>query len=240
MIDDWRLKTKNMFTEEFADSLGLKFENVGLLEEALTHRSFLNEQRKKGLKHNERLEFLGDAVLELAVTDFLFKNYDKPEGELTALRAALVNGEMLADVSKGLNVEKYLRMSKGEEKDTGKARRYILANAMEAIIGAIYLDQGYEIAEDFILKNIVSANIDKIIEEKLYIDPKSHFQEKAQEYVQITPSYKVLAEKGPDHNKEFTVGVFLDEDLIAEGKGFSKQEAQRNAARNALKKKNWL
>ncbi len=228
-----------MFAEEFAGKLGIKFKNLKLLEEALTHRSFLNEHRNEVLSHNERLEFLGDAVLELVVTDFLFKNYNNPEGELTAWRAALVNGEMLADVSKKIGVENYLRMSKGEAKDTGKARRYILANAMEAIIGAIYLDQGYKVAEDFISKNIIS-NIDRILQEKLYIDPKSHFQEEAQKHTQITPSYKVLSEEGPDHDKKFVMGVFLGEELVGEGEGLSKQEAQREAARNALKNKGWI
>ncbi len=228
-----------MFAEEFARKLGIKFRNLKLLEEALTHRSFLNEHRNEVLSHNERLEFLGDAVLELVVTDFLFKNYDNPEGELTAWRAALVNGEMLADISKKIGVESYLRMSKGEAKDTGKARRYILANAMEAIIGAIYLDQGYKVAENFISKNIIS-NIDRILQEKLYIDPKSHFQEEAQKHAQITPSYKVLSEEGPDHDKKFVMGVFLGEELVGEGEGLSKQEAQREAARNALKNKGWI
>ncbi|HFC36129.1 MAG TPA: ribonuclease III [Candidatus Moranbacteria bacterium] len=228
-----------MFAEEFARKLGIKFRNLKLLEEALTHRSFLNEHRNEVLSHNERLEFLGDAVLELVVTDFLFKNYDNPEGELTPWRAALVNGEMLADISKKIGVESYLRMSKGEAKDTGKARRYILANAMEAIIGAIYLDQGYKVAENFISKNIIS-NIDRILQEKLYIDPKSHFQEEAQKHAQITPSYKVLSEEGPDHDKKFVMGVFLGEELVGEGEGLSKQEAQREAARNALKNKGWI
>ncbi len=231
---------ENMFADEFAEKLGVKFNNIKLLEEALTHRSFLNEHREVKTNHNERLEFLGDAVLELVVTDFLFREYvNKPEGELTALRAALVNGEMLADVAGKLGVEKYLRMSKGEAMDKGKARRYILANSVEAIIGAIYLDRGYDVAEEFIMKNIV-VNVDKVIKEKLYIDPKSLFQERSQEHMQITPSYDVLKEEGPDHDKKFVVGIFIGDELVAKGEGSSKQEAQRNAARAGLKKKNWF
>jgi len=228
-----------MSIKDFAKKIKVDFKNISLLEEALTHRSYLNENREKNLNHNERLEFLGDAVLELVVTDFLFSNYNNPEGELTSWRAALVNGDMLASVSKKLGAEKYLRMSKGESKDTGRARQYLLANALEAIIGAIYLDQGYEIAEEFIKENII-INIDNILEEKLYLDPKSHFQEKAQEYEKITPSYRVTREEGPDHDRNFTVGVFLEGKLVAEGSGPSKQDAQREAANAGLKKKGWL
>lgn len=228
-----------MSIENFAKKIGVNFNNIDLLKEALTHRSYLNENRGKDLNHNERLEFLGDAVLELVVTDFLFSNYGNPEGELTSWRAALVNGEMLADVSEKIGAEKHLRMSKGESKDTGRARRYLLANALEAIIGAIYLDQGYEEAEKFIEKNIL-VKIDEVLEEKLYLDPKSYFQEKAQEHEKVTPSYRVTKESGPDHDRDFTVGVFLEDELVAEGKGSSKQDAQREAARAALKKKKWL
>lgn len=224
---------------DFAKKLKVDFKDIGLLEESLTHRSYLNENRRKNLRHNERLEFLGDAVLELVVTDFLFSNYGNPEGELTSWRAALVNGEMLSSVSKKLGAEKYLLMSRGEAKDTGRARRYLLANALEAIIGAIYLDQGYKQAEKFIQENII-VNIDNILEEKLYLDPKSYFQEKAQEHSKVTPSYKVIEESGPDHDRVFTVGVFLEDKLIAQGSGPSKQDAQREAARAGLKKKKWL
>jgi len=229
-----------MLAEKFAEKIGVKFKNPELIKEALTHRSYLNENKRKGLKHNERLEFLGDAVLELVVTDFLFLNYDNAEGELTSWRASLVNGEMLAKVSKKLEVDNYLLMSKGEAKDNdGRARQYLLANAMEAIIGAIYLDQGYDTAKKFILENIV-VNIDEILEKKLYIDAKSYFQEKAQRYKKITPSYKVISEEGPDHDKNFTVGVYLDEELVAKGSGPSKQEAQRSAAQAGLEKNEWL
>jgi len=177
--------------------------------------------------------------LELAVTEYIFQNYSNPEGELTSWRAALVNGEMLARISRKLGVEEYLLMSKGEAKDTGRARQYLLANALEAIIGAIYLDQGYDLARDFILKNVV-INLDEVLKRKLYLDPKSYFQEKAQEKMKITPVYKLLKEWGPDHDKHFVVGVFLGEEKIAEGEGVSKQEAQRNAAQSGLEKKKWL
>ena len=204
----------------------------------MTHRSYLNENRKHHFDHNERMEFLGDAVLELVVTEYLYNNFDNPEGELTNWRAALVNGEMLATVADELDIEEYLLMSRGEKKDTGKARQYLLANAIEAIIGSIYLDSGYENSKKFILSNIV-VHLDKIIETKSYLDPKSYFQEMAQENEQVTPHYEVIKEWGPDHEKNFLVGVFLDDVKVADGEGMSKQEAQRDAAANALKAKSW-
>jgi len=221
--------------------LGVEFQNLDLLQQALTHRSYLNEHRDYKLDHNERLEFLGDAVLELVVTKHLYNNYPNPEGELTNWRAALVNGEMLAKVSKRLEVGDFLLMSKGEKKDIGKARTYLLANAFESITGAIFLDQkenGFAEAEKFIMKNIISE-LPEILEKKLYMDPKSRFQEVAQEKESITPSYRVIEETGPDHDKKFIVGVYLGEEIIAQGEGFSKQEAQRNAAENGLEIKNW-
>ena len=227
--------------EKLAEKIGVKFNNLELLQQALTHRSYLNENRGYKLDHNERLEFLGDAVLELAVTEFLYANYPNPEGELTNWRAALVNGEMLAKISGEMGVEEFLLMSRGETKDTGKARQYLLANAFEAIIGAIYLDQkerGYEVARDFILKNVV-VKLPEIIENKSYMDPKSLFQEKAQEKVSITPAYKVLEESGPDHARKFVVGVYLGHELVAQGEGMSQQEAQRNAASAGLEAKGW-
>lgn len=224
--------------EEFTKRIGVEFKNKDLIKEALTHRSYLNENRKYKLAHNERLEFLGDAVLELIVTDFLFKNYNNPEGEMTSWRAALVNGEMLAKVATELEVDKYVLMSKGESNDMGRARQYLLANALEAIIGAIYMDQGYLVAERFIKENII-VKIDEIIANKLYQDPKSYFQEKAQEHFKITPSYRILTEEGPDHDKDFTVGVYIGDELIAKGNGPSKQEAQREAAEEGLKEKGW-
>jgi len=227
--------------ENLAKKIGVKFNNPDLLQQAVTHRSYLNEHRGYKLDHNERLEFLGDAVLELAVTKYLYNNYENPEGELTNWRAALVNGEMLAKISKNLGVEEFLLMSRGEAKDKGKARTYLLANAMEAIIGAIYLDQqekGFVEAEKFILENIVTE-LPEILEKKLYMDPKSRFQEVAQEKVGVTPSYRVLSESGPDHDKKFIIGVYLNDELVAEGEGLSKQEAQRNAAQNGLEVRGW-
>lgn len=224
--------------ESLAKKIGVEFKEIDILKQALTHRSYLNEHRDYELDHNERLEFLGDAVLELVITEYLYNNFENPEGELTAWRSALVNGEMLAVVAKGIGVEEYLMMSKGEAKDTGRARQYLLANALEAIIGAIYLDQGYESGKKFILDNIASK-LKGVLEDKLYLDPKSYFQEKAQEHNRVTPSYRVMKEWGLDHDKHFKVGVFLGDDLVAEGEGTSKQEAQRSAAENGLKVKNW-
>ncbi|HOX10646.1 MAG TPA: ribonuclease III [Candidatus Moranbacteria bacterium] len=225
--------------DSLAKNIGIKFNNIGLLQQAVTHRSYLNENRKYELDHNERLEFLGDAVLELIITEHLYNNYSNPEGELTSWRSALVNGEMLAKVAQEIGVEKYLLMSRGEAKDTGRARQYLLANAMEAIIGATYLDQGYETAKEFVLKN-VATKLPEILDNKLYLDPKSYFQEKAQENSKVTPSYKVVKDWGPDHDKHFVVGVYLGSELVAEGEGNSKQEAQRDAARRGLEVKNWL
>ncbi len=222
-----------------AKKIGVNFKNVELLRQAVTHRSYLNENRDYALDHNERLEFLGDAVLELIITEYLYNNYKNPEGELTSWRSALVNGEMLAHVAQEIGVEKYLLMSRGEAKDTGRARQYLLANALEAIIGATYLDQGYEVTKKFVLTN-VAIKLQEILEKKLYLDPKSYFQEKAQENSKVTPSYRVTKEWGPDHDKHFIVGVFLGDELVAEGDGNSKQEAQREAARKGLEVKGWI
>jgi len=224
--------------EELEKKIKIKFKNIDLLQTAVTHRSYLNEHRNYKLDHNERLEFLGDAVLELAVTDHLYRNFPNPEGELTNWRAALVNRDMLSKVSRDLGVEEFLQMSRGEAKDTGRARDYLLANAFEAIVGAIYLDQGYETAEKFIKENILSR-LEEVIKSKLYIDPKSNFQEEAQARVGITPSYRVISESGPDHDKKFVVGVYLGDEEIARGEGNSKQQAQREAARAGLKVKGW-
>jgi len=219
--------------------LHITFKNQDLLITAMTHRSYLNENPKFRLPHNERLEFLGDAVLELIVTIHLYNNYPNPEGELTNWRAALVNANMLAAVAKSLEIEEFLLLSRGEAKDKeSKARLYILANAFEALIGAIYLDRGFETAKEFI-ERVLLWRLPEIIEKRLYLDPKSRFQEAAQEFVGITPTYKVLEEKGPDHAKWFRVGVYLDEEKIAEGEGSSKQEAQVQAAERALEIKNW-
>ena len=225
---------------EFEKTIGITFKNGELLRRAFTHRSYLNENRGSESSHNERLEFLGDAVLELIVTEYLFEKYpDNNEGDLTAFRASLVNAIILSEVAQTINVNDFLLLSKGETKDTGKARQYILANTMEAIIGAIYLDQGYEMAKYFISNNLFHL-IDKIVAEKSWIDAKSKFQEKAQEEENLTPLYKSLREEGPDHDKIFTVGVFLDKKMIAEGGGKSKQEAEQEAAKKALELKKWL
>lgn len=220
------------------NNLGLKFNDKGLLRQAFVHRSYLNEHPKCGLEHNERLEFLGDAVLELAVTKYLYENYPNPEGELTIWRAALVNSKMLAKIASGLGFNDYLLLSKGEARDIGRARQFILANTFEALVGAIYLDQEFEKAREFIEKNLI-AELPDILEKKLYHDPKSRFQEGAQDKMGITPTYEVLAESGPDHVKNFIVGVFLGEKMIAKGEGPSKQAAQEKAAKAGIKKKGW-
>lgn len=222
-----------------AERLGLSFTTPDLLVEALTHRSYLNEHREYAGSHNERLEFLGDAVLELAVTDFLFKKFPaKPEGELTAYRAALVNTVSLAETAQALGINDFLLLSKGEAKDTGRARDVILADAFEAIIGAVYLDQGFEVAEAFIARNLYTK-IDEVIAKRSYQDAKSRFQEAAQEKRGVTPSYETLSEVGPDHDKRFTVGVFISAEEIAKGEGKSKQEAEQAAAQAGLDKMGW-
>ncbi len=223
---------------ELEEKIGTKFKNQDLLLQALTHRSYLNENPKWRLDHNERLEFLGDAVLELVVTEYLYNKYPNPEGELTNWRAALVNAVMMAKVSTKIDLNEYLLLSRGESKDVGRARQYILANALEAVIGAIYLDQGYEAASDFISRFII-GELPKILEEKAYKDYKSLFQERAQDEAGITPTYEVMKEWGPDHAKNFRIGVFLEKDLIGEGEGPSKQDAQQEAAKDALEKKGW-
>lgn len=222
------------------DVIGVTFADKTLLLSAITHRSYLNEHREADWDHNERLEFLGDAVLELVVTDFLFKKYqEKPEGELTAVRAALVNTVSLASASEQLGFNDYLLMSKGEAKDMGRARQYILANAFESIIGALYMDQGYEAAERFIAAHLF-AKTEEIVDKRLWQDPKSRFQELAQEHASVTPTYETISQDGPDHDRVFTVGAFLRKELIAEGKGRSKQEAEQQAAEKAIAAKGWL
>lgn len=224
---------------EFEEIIGLEFNDKNLLLQSLTHRSYINENRNLKNGHNERLEFLGDAVLELVITDYLYQEYpEKNEGDLTSIRSALVNAQTCAEVAKNININDFLLLSRGEAKDTGRARQYILANALEAVIGAIYLDLGYDKAKDFILK-FITPMTEKIIEDELWIDAKSKFQEKAQDKVSITPSYKTIKETGPDHDKKFTVGVFLGDQKIAEGDGDSKQDAEQSAARKALKEKGW-
>ncbi len=225
--------------KKFEKIIGITFKNIGLLKQAFTHRSYLNEHRDLEIGHNERLEFLGDAVLELIVTEYLYEKYpDSPEGDLTAFRSALVNAITLSDAASKIGMNEYLLLSKGEAKDTGRARQIILANTIESLIGAIYLDQGYETAKYFISNNIFGL-IDKIIEEKKWLDAKSEFQEQAQDYEGVTPVYKTLKEEGPDHDKKFTVAVYLGKTKVAEGEGRSKQEAEQNAAAKGLKIKCW-
>jgi len=219
--------------------LGVKFKNKDLLEQAFTHRSYLNENPSFKLNHNERLEFLGDAVTELIVTEYLYKEYpEKAEGDLTNWRAALVNAKMMTSVAEELGFNDYLLLSRGEAKELGKARAYILANAFEAFLGALYLDSGYKPCEEFIKKYLL-INLAGIIKDGSYKDAKSKFQEEAQERVSITPNYKVISESGPDHEKNFVVGVYLDTELVAEGKGTSKREAEEAAAEIALDVKKW-
>ena len=225
--------------KEFEKKLGVSFNDMSVLQHAFIHRSYINEHKEKGLKHNERLEFLGDAVLELVVTDFLFKKYpNKTEGELTAYRASLVNTVSLSEASTRLGINEYLLLSKGEAKDTGRARQYILANTFEAIVGALYVDQGYAAAEKFIGDTLYDL-IDEIISKRLWQDAKSHFQEKAQEHVGVTPRYELIEETGPDHDREFVIGVYIGKSMIAKGKGCAKQEAEQEAAKAALEVKGW-
>lgn len=224
---------------EFEKRIGIKFENKSLLQTAFTHRSWINENRREGAEHNERLEFLGDAVLELAVTDFLYNKYpEKPEGDLTAYRAALVNTQSISAAAAELGMNDFLLLSRGESKDTGRARQYILANVFEALLGAIYLDKGYEVTEQFIAKMLYNK-IDEVVEKRLWQDAKSRFQEEAQEHVGITPSYKAVEESGPDHDKKFVVAVFLNNEQVALGSGKSKQEAEQAAASKAIEVKKW-
>lgn len=219
--------------------IGVTFTKKEHLLTAITHRSYLNEHRDATQDNNERYEFLGDAVLELVVTDFLFAEYpEKPEGELTAIRAALVNTTQLSEVSTRLGINDYLLLSKGEAKDMGRARQYILANTFESVVGAIYLDQGYDAAKDFIAQQLFPLT-EAIVAERSWQDPKSRFQELAQEHSSVTPNYKTLKQEGPDHDREFTVGVYLGDELVAEGKGRAKQEAEQKAAEKAIEAKEW-
>lgn len=217
------------------EKLGYDFENIDLLVTALTHRSYLNEHKKSATEHNERLEFLGDAVLELVTTDFLFSNYDKPEGILTAWRSALVRTESIGAAGERLGYEKLIRMSRGEKHGSARARQQILANAFEATTGAIYLDKGYEAAKKYITDNILST-LPQILEEESWRDPKSYLQEISQAKDGFTPIYKVIKEEGPDHDKIFTLGVFVGDKKMGEGEGPSKQIAQQEAAREAIRK----
>lgn len=238
-------KTENQKAEKDRDfsilenSLNIHFQNKNLLIQAFIHRSYINENSKVKLGHNERLEFLGDAVLELASTTYLYHKFsDLAEGELTAYRAALVNTKSISEIARELNFNDYLFLSKGESKDFGKARLSILADTYEAFIGAVYLDKGYTEAEDFITKTLL-IHTDEIIKAGKYKDAKSTVQEIAQDKLSITPSYKVVSESGPDHNKQFVVAIYFGEEKIVEAEGRSKQEAETNAAYEAILKKGW-
>lgn len=227
---------KSTNSADFAKHIGLKFKDENFLLEALTHRSYLNENPRWHLPHNERLEFLGDAVLELVVSEDLFKKFPNyPEGQMTVLRAALVNYQNLAKVSENIGLDDFVLMSRGERRDTGKAREVILANAIEAVIGAIYLDQGMKAVEKFI-EEFVMPGLPEIMKTRSYKDAKSELQEIIQEKMRVTPNYKVLDESGPAHKRRFKVGVYFGEELIASGEGNSKQEGELEAAKEALKR----
>lgn len=221
--------------DDFQKKIGIKFKDVELLQTVFIHRSYLNENKNYSLPQNERLEFLGDAVLEFIVTDYLYKKFNTPEGEMTNWRAALVKGEMLSIIANKFGMGELMLLSRGEAKTGGRERKVLLANAFEALIGAIYLDQGIEAARKFINKNLIS-HLDEIIKKGLYQDAKSVLQEKAQDELGITPTYEVLEESGPDHVKKFIIGVYIGEKLIGKGSGSSKQSAQQSAAESALKK----
>jgi ribonuclease-3 len=229
------MRRRKMTLIEFEEKIGVQFKDKSLLETVFIHRSYLNEHKTLPLPQNERLEFLGDAVLELSVTKFLYANYDRPEGELTNWRSALVKGESLSEEAKRIGMDPYIKTSRGEAKNVGMARDIILANAFEALIGAIYLDQGLEKVSEFILLNIC-YKLDDILKKGLYQDAKSKFQELAQEQFSITPVYNVISESGPDHAKTFIVGAFLGEKKVGEGSGPSKQRAQINAAADVLER----
>lgn len=223
----------------FEKKIAYSFKDKRLIEAAFTHRSYLNENRTPGKEHNERLEFLGDAVLELVVTDFLFAKYpEKPEGDLTAYRAALVNTVSISDSATQLGMNDFLLLSRGESKDTGRARGIILANAFEAIIGALYLDAGYTVARDFIAAHIFHKT-DAVVEQRLWQDAKSRLQEIAQEKMGVTPAYELVNQVGPDHDKRFMIAVTLGGTRAAMGEGRSKQEAEQAAAEKALTAKGW-
>ena len=220
--------------EEFAkEKLGFKFNDINLLVTALTHRSYVNEHKKVS-EHNERLEFLGDAVLEIVTSDYLFRNYDYPEGIMTAIRAALVRTESICEAGKELGYEPLVRLSRGEQNGTERAHDVIYADCFEAVIGAIYLDQGYEVVRDFIDKHIL-VKTEAVIEEGSWRDPKSYVQELAQKEDGLTPVYRTLHEEGPDHDKMFTVGIYVGDELIGTGVGHSKQDAQTHAAKEGVK-----
>lgn len=227
------MQDTNTYQAFAKDKLGAAFNNVDLLITAFTHRSYVNEHKKTVKEHNERLEFLGDAVLELVVTEYLYSGHDDPEGTLTNWRSALVRTESISAAASRFEFEPLLRLSRGEKRGTSRARAQILANCYEAVIGAIYLDQGYDAAKLFIEHSLLTT-FEEILKSGSWMDPKSHLQELVQSKEGFTPVYKVLSEEGPDHEKIFTVGVFVDGKQIGEGSGPSKQAGQVAAAENAL------
>jgi ribonuclease III len=232
--DSWQeITMPNITADQVAALTGSQPKNLDLYISSFTHRSYLNEHRGFHLPHNERLEFLGDAVLELISTEYLYKNYEHSEGELTNFRSALVNYKMLSDIARRLNLEQHLLMSRGEAKDTGRARQVILANCIEALIGALYLDLGYDAAAKFIEKEIL-VELSGIISGGTYMDPKSKLQEIVQEKWGVTPTYGVVSESGPDHDKIFVVASYMKDKEIGRGEGPSKQEGEISAAENAL------
>ncbi|MBA4337129.1 ribonuclease III [bacterium] len=225
--------------EELEKNIGITFENKDLVDNAFVHKSFMNEYNKGDKMDNERLEFLGDAVLELAVTEYLYKVYPKKnEGQLTNWRSALVKGKHLAEVGGELKLGTYLYLSRGEEKSGGRKKNYILANTLESLIGAIYLDKGYEVTHAFISKYIITK-LERILEEGLHIDAKSHLQELSQEKISVTPEYRLVSESGPDHSKRFVMAVYFNDKKVGEGEGSSKQKAEEDAARDALAEVDW-
>jgi len=228
-----------MTLQEFKQKNAIHFKDDSLLNQAFIHRSYINENPKNGLEHNERLEFLGDAVLELAVTEYLYSRYPHHnEGDLTAYRSALVNAVSLGEVAESLSCNDMIKLSKGEAKDVSRARSSILADAYEALLGALYLDQGYHAVQELVERTLLIKTED-IIKNGLYRDAKSFVQEKSQELFGITPMYKVLSEEGPDHDKLFSVGIYFGDELISTGSGKSKQEAETHSAKNAIEKKSW-
>lgn len=220
--------------DDLEKRIGVKFTNRDLLKTALTHRSYINENREQNIENNERLEFLGDAVLELIISDHIYKKYpEKHEGELTSIRSALVRTESIAEESKKMGIGQYLLLSKGEEESGGKDKEYIIADLYEAVLGAIYLDKDYETAKEYVTRTILKK-VDKVVEEELFIDPKTKIQELSQAKYKVTPTYTILKEEGPDHDKHFTIGLFLENKEIAQGVGTSKQKAEEDAARKAI------
>jgi ribonuclease III len=224
--------------KKLEEKIDIKFKSHDLLKVAFIHRSYLNEHKDTKLEHNERLEFLGDAVLELIVTEYLYLNFPNPEGELTNWRSALVKGEMLAKIARQLNIGEYLQLSHGEEKSGGREKDYLLANTFEALIGVIYLELGYEKAKKFVTEFLL-VNLDEILKTGSHIDAKSKFQELSQDKVGVTPAYKLLHDEGPDHDKKFTMGAYIGDKLVGKGIGSSKQIAEQKAAEDSLARLKW-